>query len=128
MNFDELVKNIEQVSTVLKQSVNTSINTHTTARNWLVGFYIVEFEQNGENRAEYGSKLLEKLSNKLKLKGLSTTNLKLFRQFYVTYPQIATIFSSKLLPGISQTVSDQLKLPITEDLPQKLVRHCLTNS
>jgi predicted nuclease of restriction endonuclease-like (RecB) superfamily len=122
MNFDELVKNIEQVSTVLKQSVNTSINTHTTARNWLVGFYIVEFEQNGENRAKYGSKLLEKLSNKLKLKGLSTTNLKLFRQFYVTYPQIATIFSSKLLPGISQTVSDQLKLPITEELSQKISR------
>lgn len=120
MNFDELVKNIEQVSTVLKQSVNVSINTHTTARNWLVGFYIVEFEQNGENRAEYGSKLLEKLSNKLSLKGLSTTNLKLFRQFYVTYPQIAAIFSSKLLPGISQTVSDQLRLPITEKLPEQI--------
>ncbi|MDR1679019.1 MAG: PDDEXK nuclease domain-containing protein [Prevotellaceae bacterium] len=120
MNFDELVKNIEQVSTVLKQSVNVSINTHTTARNWLVGFYIVEFEQNGENRAEYGSKLLEKLSNKLNIKGLSKTNLKLFRQFYLTYPQIATIFSSKLLPGISQTVSDQLGLPITEKLPEQI--------
>ena len=120
MDFDELIKNIEQVSTVFRQSANTSINIHTTARNWLVGFYIVEFEQNGENRAEYGSQLLKKLSEKLNSKGLSTTNLKLFRQFYVIYPQIAIIFSSKLLPVISQTVSDQLKLPITEELPQKI--------
>lgn len=55
MNFDELVKHIEQISTVFKQSANTSINIHVTVRNWVVGFYIVEFEQNGENRAEYGS-------------------------------------------------------------------------
>jgi hypothetical protein len=38
----------------------------------------------------------------------------------MTYPQIATIFSSKLLPAISQTVSDQLKLPRTEKLPHKI--------
>ncbi|MDR1200908.1 MAG: PDDEXK nuclease domain-containing protein [Tannerellaceae bacterium] len=120
MNFDELVKNIEQVSTVFRQSANTSINIHVTARNWLVGFYIVEFEQEGENRAEYGSMLLKRLSDRLDSKGLSMTNLKLFRQFYMTYPQIATIFSSEPLPAIGQTLSDQLRLPITEKVPQKI--------
>jgi predicted nuclease of restriction endonuclease-like (RecB) superfamily len=121
MNFDELVKNIEQVSTVFRQSANTSINIHVTALNWLVGFYIVEFEQEGENRAEYGARLLKKLSDRLDSKGLSMTNLKLFRQFYMTYPQIATIFSSKLLPAISQTMSDQFVKGVPADkLIQKL--------
>lgn len=120
MNFDELVKQIEQVSTVFKQSANTSINIHVTVRNWVVGYYIVEFEQNGENRAEYGSKLLKRISERLNFKGLSVTNLKLFRQFYITYPQIATIFNSKQFLSISQTVSDQLETIIAEKFPLKI--------
>lgn len=120
MNFNELVKNIEQISTVFKQSANTSINIHVTVRNWLTGLYIVEFEQNGENRAEYGAKLLKNLADRLKTNGLSLTNLKLFRQFYITYPQIATIFTSKHFPAISQTMSDQLEFSIIEKLPQRI--------
>lgn len=120
MNFNELVKNIEQISTVFKQSANTSINIHVTIRNWLTGLYIVEFEQNGENRAEYGAKLLKNLADRLKTNGLSLTNLKLFRQFYITYPQIATIFTSKHFLVISQTMSDQLEFSIIEKLPQRI--------
>jgi len=120
MNFDELVKQIEQVSTIFKQSANTSINIHVTVRNWVVGYYIVEFEQNGENRAEYGSKLLKRISERLNFKGLSVTNLKLFRQFYITYPQIATIFTSKQFLSISQTVSDQLETIIAEKFPHNI--------
>ncbi len=51
------------------------------------------------NRARYGAKIINSLSINLKhIKGMSATNLKLFRQFYITYPQIG------------QTVSDQFKL------------------
>lgn len=57
-------------------------------RNWLIGFYIVEFEQNGDDRAKYGVKLLNELSAKIEIKGLGETNLKLCRQFYVMYPEI----------------------------------------
>jgi DUF1016 N-terminal domain len=64
---------------------------------WLVGFYIVEFEQKGEDRAKYGENLLSELAKSLSIKGLSQTNLKLNRQFYNIYPQIG------------QTLSDQLK-------------------
>lgn len=120
MNFDELVKHIEQVSVVFKQSANTSINIHVSVRNWVVGYYIVEFEQNGENRAEYGSKLLKRISERLNIKGLSVTNLKLFRQFYIAYPQIVNIFTSKQFLSISQTVSDQLETVIAKKLPLKI--------
>lgn len=120
MNFDELVKNIEQVSAVFKQSANTSINIHVTVRNWLTGLYIVEFEQNGENRAEYGARLLKNLADRLKTNGLSLTNLKLFRQFYIVYPQIAAIFVSKQFPAIGQTLSDQLEFSVIKKLPQRI--------
>ena len=59
-----------------------AINRNITARNWLIGFYIVHYEQKGEDRAKYGEKTLQKLSEKLKKKSLSYRNLKLYRQFY----------------------------------------------
>ncbi|DAB29757.1 MAG TPA: cytoplasmic protein, partial [Sulfurimonas sp. UBA12504] len=60
-----------------------------TIRNYLIGYYIVEYEQNGNDRAKYGAKVLESMADNLKhIKGLSTTNLRLFRQFYSMYPQI----------------------------------------
>jgi hypothetical protein len=56
MNFNILVNTIRETHTSLQQSALKSVNKHLTIRNWLVGFYIVEFEQNGEDRAKYGEK------------------------------------------------------------------------
>ena len=70
-----------------------------TLRNWLVSYYIVEYEQKGQDRAKYGEGLLESLSQELKtnkLKRLSQRNLYLFKEFYLTYPQILQILSAKL--------------------------------
>ena len=50
--------------------------------------YIVEFEQNGADRANYGSKLLRKLAKDIAIKGLTAPELSRCRQFYQTYPQI----------------------------------------
>lgn len=97
MNFELLVNTIQQTHSTLQQSALKSVNKHLTIRNWLVGFYIVEFEQKGEDRAKYGENLLSELAKSVNIKGLSQTNLKLNRQFYNIYPQI------------SQTLSDQLK-------------------
>jgi predicted nuclease of restriction endonuclease-like (RecB) superfamily len=128
VNFNQLVKEINNASVVLSQNAARTINVHLSLRNWMVGYYIVEFEQNGKDRAKYGTKLLNVLAAKLvklKLKGLSETNLKLCRQFYIIYPTFfATLmqdnghlishqFHSKAnkikLPKISQTASDELK-------------------
>ena len=58
MNFDLLTNTILETHTSLQQSAVKAINIHLTIRNWLIGFYIVEFEQKGEDRAKYGEKLL----------------------------------------------------------------------
>ena len=54
MTFELLAQNIESIQTVLQQQAAHAVNLSLTARNWLVGWYIVEYEQNGEDRAQYG--------------------------------------------------------------------------
>jgi hypothetical protein len=115
MNFDLLVHTIHTAHSTLQQSALKSINKHLTIRNWLVGFYIVEFEQNGEDRAAYGKKLLFELAKKINIKGLSETNLKLNRQFYHAYPQIHQTLRDELkkigfsIHPIRQLLSDELQ-------------------
>lgn len=89
MNFDLLVHTIHDTHTTLQQSAIKAINKHLTIRNWLIGFYIVEFEQKGEDRARYGEKLLQNLADSLNQNSLSYRNLRLFIQFYLLYPQIS---------------------------------------
>lgn len=91
MNFEELIKAFEQANEYLQEKAVSAVNQSLTMRNWLFGHYIVEYEQSGEDRARYGDKLLNSLSRKLQnsgVKGVSITNLKLCRKFYITYPQI----------------------------------------
>jgi predicted nuclease of restriction endonuclease-like (RecB) superfamily len=91
MNFDELIKRIDFTSNYLKESAVSAVNISLTIRNWMVGYFIVEFEQNGEDRAEYGKKLLGQISKTCSsqgIKGYSISNLKYFRQFYLSYNRI----------------------------------------
>ena len=91
MKFEELISTIQQTHDTLQDSAVKAINKHLTIRNWLIGLYIIEFEQNGEDRAKYGEKLLQKLAERLSRDSLSHRNLKLFRQFKIAYPQIGKI-------------------------------------
>lgn len=113
MNFQKLVTNIQSANTCLQQNAVKAVNIQMTIRNWLVGFYIVEFEQYGDDHAKYGTQLLEILSKSINIKGLGETNLKICRQFYKVYHQIIDLVNQKfdtLIPlPIRQTVSDELK-------------------
>ena len=120
MNYNKLIDNIQITNDVLQASVSKAINTGTTIRNWLFGFYIVEFEQKGEDRAKYGDDLLSKISKSAEIKGLSVTNLRLFRQFYRVYPEIGqsvtdffernnTINIASEQLSIHQSPTDELK-------------------
>jgi len=64
-------------------------------RNWLFGWYIVEFEQGGSDRAEYGANLLKKIAGQLKLKGCSERSLALCCKFYLTYSGILQALPAK---------------------------------
>jgi len=88
LNFEALVAEIQQTHQHFQQQAVKAVNMSLTIRNYLIGFYIVEFEQNGEDRAAYGSKLLDSLAAKLSIKGLVSAEISRCRQFYFCYPQI----------------------------------------
>ena len=118
MNFELLINNVQNAHQSTQQSAVKAVNVYLTVRNWLIGYYIVEFEQNGEDRAQYGQFLLKRLADVLNQDSLSHRNLKLFRQFYKEYPQIGqsvTAFfeSNKMNEGsfaIGQSVTAQLQI------------------
>ena len=68
-----------------------------TLRNWLIGCYIVEYEQKGSDRAKYGERLLKRLEERVNTKGLNLTLFKVSRNFYLYYPQIEELFSVSIL-------------------------------
>jgi predicted nuclease of restriction endonuclease-like (RecB) superfamily len=86
MKFENLVTTIEQTHLHFQQQAVKAVNVSLTVRNWLIGFYIVEFEQNGEERAAYGSQLLSKIAERCKnIKGVDERSLRNFRKFYIQY-------------------------------------------
>jgi predicted nuclease of restriction endonuclease-like (RecB) superfamily len=109
MNFTDLGLNIKKTHEVLQLGAGKAINVFLTARNWIIGYYIVEYQQNGNDRANYGDNLINDLSKQLNIHGLSVTNLKLSRQFYSAYPQLNIV--------VSEFVSNQqLDLPINFEI------------
>jgi predicted nuclease of restriction endonuclease-like (RecB) superfamily len=109
MKFDGLLQLIHTTSATLQQGAVKAINRMLTIRNWLIGYYIVEYEQYGEDRAAYGERLIDKLAESLDDEGLSGRNLKLYRQFYLVYPQIGHTLPALLNsePSIWQSVVAQ---------------------
>ena len=108
-DFDGLVAHIQQTQDVLQNNARLVINRHVTAKAWLTGYYIVEYEQKGADRAKYGEKLLKSLSERLGKKKYSVTTLKIYRQFYQVYShldkEVAGFFLSQ--SQIGQSVTDQ---------------------
>ena len=91
MTFQNLVSGINTVNECLRESAACAINQHVTARNWLIGYYIVNYEQNGLDRAQYGESVLKNLSSCFNEEGLSYRNLRLYRQFYLTFLHVLVL-------------------------------------
>ncbi|MDE5560835.1 MAG: PDDEXK nuclease domain-containing protein [Bacteroidaceae bacterium] len=86
MDFNSLVGRINTVQDVFHAQAAHAVNLSLTARNWLVGYYIVEFEQKGEDRAKYGERLINRLSEVLNCRGMEPRRLREYRQVYIVYP------------------------------------------
>lgn len=85
-----LVTELRDLIQNARRNVATTVNTLQVLTNFEIGRRIVEYEQNGAERAEYGKELLKELSARLTEefgKGFSLTNLKLMRQFYQEYQE-----------------------------------------
>jgi predicted nuclease of restriction endonuclease-like (RecB) superfamily len=92
MDFEKLLTLFKETHLELQNRAARSVDISLVVRNWLFGWYLVEFEQAGADRSEiYGKKLIDRVAESLKkhgLKGVSATNLRKFREFYLVYSEI----------------------------------------
>ena len=91
-SFGDLTSIIQSTHDAALSSAVKAINRLQTMRNWLIGYYIVEYEQHGKDRAEYGAKLLKKLEERVDRKGMTRNTFQSARNFYRMYPQIIENF------------------------------------
>ena len=94
MDFKELIIGLAKINEQLREQSIRAVNTSLTLRNWFFGFYIVEFEQNGKDRAEYGKALLANIAAEMKALAIPNTDereLRRYRRFYITYPAATNI-------------------------------------
>ena len=124
--YDSILGDISTVIDEARKSVARSINYIMTAAYWLIGRRIVEFEQKGKARAQYGEALLTKLSDDLTRRhgrGFGTVNLSQMKKFYLLWhPErifqtvSEELYSEKTAPedhAILQTVSEKSQPPGT---------------
>ena len=123
--YEAVYGDVSRIIDAARESAARSVNAAITSAYWLIGHRIVEFEQSGEERAEYGTALLGRLASDLTRRfgrGFSRQNLQHMRMFYLAYPpdQIRQTLSGKLtrrpqLP-IRQTPSGGFDMPATVSL------------
>ncbi len=106
-SFDELAQSVLQTHQTAQSGAIRAVNQMATLRNWLIGCYIVEYEQRGSDRAKYGERLLKRLEERVNTKGFNETLFLAARRFYSFYPQIGELFELRIRP----TVSDKLIVP-----------------
>src|SRR3990170_4750258 len=88
-NYSSLITDLSSLIEQGRKAAVRYINTALVATYWLIGRRIVEYEQKGKERAEYGEELLQRLSKDLNRKfgrGFSSDNLEAMRRFYFSYP------------------------------------------
>jgi predicted nuclease of restriction endonuclease-like (RecB) superfamily len=93
MKFEQLLTLFQETHRELQKRAARSVDIALVIRNWLFGWYIVEFEQGGADRAElYGKRLIERIAAELTARlgrGFSKRSLEQYRRFYDSYPEIA---------------------------------------
>jgi hypothetical protein len=89
LDYGALVAAIGQAHQTAQRHAVQAINVALILRNWLIGYHIFEYEQHGSDRAEYGERLLEHLTQDLRQRlgrGFGRRSLEMSRQFYLRYP------------------------------------------
>ena len=118
LTFDGLLSAIQRTHAAFSAQASKAVNISLTLRNWFIGHYIAEYELQGQDRAGYGERLLEQLAARLGqtgLKRLDARELRRYRQFYSSYPQIR-----ESLPPILAG------LPLQSALPSPVIRESPT--
>lgn len=119
LSFERLVAAIGQAHADLAAQASRAVNVSLTLRNWLIGLHIAVYEQQGTDRALYGDTLIERLSARLAQAGVSRTEareLRRYRLFYLTYPQIRETLS----PELAESIRTPVETGIVESLTPQL--------
>ena len=121
LTFEQLISSIRHVHDQFAAKAGRAVNISLTLRNWAIGHYIHEYEQNGSDRAQYGERLLDRLAEQLQKSGLKrveSRELRRYRQFYQLYPQIRESATPELnrllLGGESPLPTEKRELPTPE--------------
>ena len=129
VDFNRLVTLIEAAHDHLWRRAAEAVNQALVIRNWLIGGYIVEYEQHGKDRAKYGDRLIRTLAGTFTekgMKGFSYRSLELFKKFYQSYQDIVqTVSADSAIADIRkseivQTVSAQLMTTPDSSIPESL--------
>ena len=121
--FENLATTFQVTQDALLRHSARAVDSALVVRNWLFGWYLVEFENASASRADlYGKELINKLAKRLKekgLRGVSPTNLRKFREFFQAYPEIqrATSVTSLAVLGSPSFLQDSAP---TEKIQQTL--------
>ena len=109
--YEAVFGDVSRIIDAARESAARSVNAAMTAAYWLIGRRIVESEQSGEERAEYGAALIERLAEDLTGqfgRGFSIQNIYNMRLFYLSHPP------DKILQTLSGKLSQRPHLPILQ--------------
>jgi predicted nuclease of restriction endonuclease-like (RecB) superfamily len=131
--FEHLADTFQATQEALQKNATRAVDSALVVRNWLFGWYLVAFENAAAGRSElYGKELINKLSKRLKdkgMKGISPTNLRKFREFYQAYLEIQRTASVTSLTelgsasflqtsAISQKIQQPASVESLQSMPQ----------
>jgi len=131
--FEHLADTFQATQEALQKHATRAVDSALVVRNWLFGWYLVAFENAAAGRSElYGKELINKLSKRLKdkgMKGISPTNLRKFREFYQAYLEIQRTASVTSLTelgsasflqtsAISQKIQQPASVESSQSMPQ----------
>ena len=122
-DFQQLVDLCRLTHQSMQSHASRSVDAFLVVRNWLFGWYIVEFEKGGATRSElYGKKLINRLAERMKqegVKGSSPTNLRKFREFYQSYAEIQQTSSveSLIQDMVTETINRNMSASDRIDRP-----------
>ncbi|MCB5272092.1 MAG: PDDEXK nuclease domain-containing protein [Candidatus Cloacimonetes bacterium] len=114
VSFPNLVSQIHELHQQLQTAASKSVNMMLTLRNWLIGYYIAEYELKGSDRAEYGDKVIDCLAKefqKLNMSRMDKRELYRYLKFYKTYPQIVETVSPQLQRYLGKSLASTLCRP-----------------
>lgn len=127
-SFNDLASIVQTTHDAAQSSAVKAINRMQTMRNWLIGYYIVEFEQHGKDRAEYGTQLLKKLEERVYRKGLTRNTFQSSRNFYRMYPQMIENFKNRICTTVSCKSTEHAISPLLEGSSKPTDVICTTAS